>query len=71
MQAENESSCSQLTSIDLLNRPPNPGSDKAIDEFGCTCPYWDNHRGVGRWDEQSKTFLFWINQDCPLHGEAV
>lgn len=46
---------------------PNPGSDEAI-KMGCECPVMDNCHGRGfpRGNEQS----FWINSDCPIHGEV-
>lgn len=40
-----------------------PGSINAI-EHGCSCPVLDNGHGAGRGDG-----LFWINSDCPLHGD--
>ena len=43
----------------------NPGSDEAIKE-GCTCPILDNGHGVG-FELHGET-VFWIAQDCLLHG---
>lgn len=40
-------------------RPPNPGSDAALDQ-GCTCPVLDNGHGRG-------SGPFWISGGCPLH----
>jgi len=40
----------------------NPGSDAAI-KLGCTCPVLDNAHG------RRNDGLFWINGDCPVHGE--
>lgn len=44
---------------------PNPGSDEAI-KLGCTCPVLDNHHGHIGIDNARG---FWVNGDCPLHGE--
>lgn len=33
----------------------------------CTCPRLDNHCGKGCYDDGE---LFWINQNCPLHGNV-
>ena len=44
---------------------PNPGSDEAI-KRGCTCPVRDNARGKGY---MCISGVFWIDDDCPLHGE--
>jgi len=49
-----------------MNDTPNPGSDEAIKQ-GCTCPQEDNHYGKGCYDDGE---LFWINQNCPLHGNV-
>lgn len=45
-----------------------PGSEKAIEE-GCTCPVMDNHYGRGEVYEGQ--VVYWINEDCPLHGVPV
>ena len=44
---------------------PTPGSDEAIAQ-GCTCPVLDNAHGQGLGDG-----LFWVNQDCPIHGDTL
>lgn len=46
----------------------NPGSKEAI-KNGCLCPIYDNNHGngLGYKDENGKE-MFYINQDCPLHG---
>lgn len=49
-------------------RPPNPGSAEAI-ENGCLCPTEDNVRGNGFPCPGVKGPVFWVNGDCPLHGE--
>jgi len=41
----------------------NPGSPEAI-KAGCLCPVLDNYHGLGLGDGK-----FWINADCPLHGQ--
>lgn len=46
---------------------PNPGSDAGIDQ-GCLCPVLDNGHGD---EELGRTRGFWINGDCPLHGEPA
>ena len=48
-----------------------PGSDKAI-KAGCLCPVLDNAHGRGAWgtwDKPDTEKMFWINGNCPLHGE--
>lgn len=40
---------------------PAPGSDAAL-QLGCTCPVLDNAHG------KRADGLFWISEDCPLHG---
>jgi hypothetical protein len=47
-----------------MSEVPNPGSPEAI-ELGCTCPVLDNGHG------QRVDGLFWMNMDCPIHGEAL
>lgn len=44
----------------------DPGSKSAIRK-GCTCPVEDNNfgKGVNNLDNEP---MFWMNQDCPLHG---
>jgi len=44
---------------------PNPGSPEA-QEQGCTCPVLDNSYGAGVPSENGP--LFWMTEDCPLHG---
>ena len=48
-------------------KTPNPGSNEALDK-GCLCPVLSNAhgRGVGGDGED-----FWINGDCPIHGNDV
>ena len=47
-------------------KPPNPGSDEAI-EMGCTCPVLDNGHGKGfPWGGVDPSF--WISENCPLHA---
>lgn len=48
---------------------PNPGSDEAIKQ-GCKCPRIDNIDMAGVVDENGEP-LYWINEDCPLHGELL
>ncbi len=49
----------------ILNPPP-PGSDEAL-KLGCGCAVIDNHYGKGfHWGGQDNQY--WINGDCPLHG---
>lgn len=43
----------------------NPGSDEALEE-GCSCPVLDNSHGKGIKHQEEE---FWVNFDCPLHGE--
>lgn len=45
----------------------NPGSDKAA-EAGCTCPRMDNRHGQG---SEYGSNMFWINGECPVHGQSV
>ena len=44
---------------------PSPGSDEALAR-GCICPVLDNGRGRG-FPMHGRT-VFWIRDDCPLHG---
>jgi hypothetical protein len=49
---------------------PNPGSVEAI-AMECTCPILDNGRGRGSGMLGSEGQpLFWIADDCPLHGQV-
>ncbi len=46
----------------------NPGSKEARDS-GCTCPVLDNGYGLGcGYRDEKGTMLFYINTDCPVHG---
>ena len=47
---------------------PNPGSAEAQTE-GCKCPIIDNGygKGCGRVNSCGEP-MFWINEECPLHG---
>lgn len=47
--------------------PPNPGSDEALD-LGCSCPVLDNAHGEGL--QYPDGPVFWVNRDCPLHGDC-
>jgi hypothetical protein len=52
---------------------PNPGSDEAV-AAGCTCPVMDNARGRGipiATDEGELQIAYWINGNCPIHGNKV
>lgn len=49
-------------------KPPNPGSPEAVDT-GCLCPVMDNHGGKGFRQSADGDVFFWMNRDCPLHGE--
>lgn len=49
-------------------KPPNPGSDEAIEQ-GCTCPVLDNGHGRGAWTDDKGGELFWITSGCPLHDK--
>jgi len=52
---------------------PNPGSDEAW-ALGCKCPRMDNEWGRGipypRTDglDPVEHPSFWVNGECPLHG---
>ena len=58
----NPGSEGQMTDI------PNPGSDEAIEQ-GCTCPVEDNKHGEGI--PSSIGPLFWMEKDCPVHGDEA
>lgn len=50
-----------------------PGSTAAV-AIGCKCPVSDNSYGRGAYggaalDADGKP-LFWVNDDCPLHGRG-
>lgn len=55
-------------------KPPNPGSDEALD-LGCTCAVLDNYHGRGvPWPrddglDPDEHPSFWVSSDCPLHGQ--
>lgn len=44
---------------------PKPGSDEAI-ALGCECARLDN--GNGRGIILNGERVWWINEDCPIHG---
>jgi hypothetical protein len=46
---------------------PNPGSREALDQ-GCRCAVLDNRHGEGIGRDKDGELIFWINQECPLHG---
>ena len=48
---------------------PNPGSPEAI-ALGCRCPVLDNAYGEGAYQDENGKPVFWINADCPIHGEV-
>lgn len=49
----------------LNNRP---GGDNAV-KNGCTCSVKDNVYGNGyRTDNQGRA-VYWVNDNCPLHGK--
>jgi hypothetical protein len=48
---------------------PNPGSPEAL-VAGCTCPVLDNEHGVGAYVDEHGVPQFWINEECPIHGEV-
>jgi hypothetical protein len=45
---------------------PRPGSPEALRE-GCQCSFPENHDGEGF--PTSVGQQWWINSDCPLHGQ--
>ncbi len=45
----------------------NPGSREALDR-GCKCPVLDNNHGAGIGKDPDGETMFWINDECPLHG---
>ena len=47
----------------------NPGSDEAR-RAGCVCPMLDNAHGRGAWGSEGAKAVFWVRDDCPLHGGA-
>ena len=46
---------------------PNPGSDEAIKK-GCCCAILDNGHGQGFMIDGK--LCFWMNEECPLHGQG-
>lgn len=49
----------------------NPGSREALDA-GCLCPVIDNGRGIEcGWVDDKGQPCFWMNMDCPIHGEEA
>lgn len=52
-----------------MSNKPNPGSPEAL-EKGCLCPQEDNKFGMGVYIQlKDGKKAFWINSQCPLHGE--
>ena len=53
-----------------MNEKPNPGSPEAVEQ-GCECAVIDNQHGRGAaWSHPYVPApMFWINHDCPMHGE--
>jgi hypothetical protein len=54
----------------IMNKPPNPGSDEALDA-GCICAVLDNAHGRGAFDfppDEDGNPMFWITGGCPLHA---
>lgn len=49
---------------------PAPGSAEAS-AAGCKCPVIDNGRGRGAYVGPDGKPLFWLAEDCPLHGQGV
>lgn len=47
---------------------PNPGSDEAIKK-GCVCAVMDNRHGAGCGRSDNGRPLYWITEDCPVHGD--
>lgn len=52
------------------DKQPNPGSDEAIKQ-GCCCPKLDNAMGRGAWGTEGDEAIFWVNANCPLHGNKI
>jgi hypothetical protein len=48
---------------------PNPGSPAAV-ALGCLCPCMENGHGKGAMGGvlHLGSRIFWMNEDCPLHG---
>jgi hypothetical protein len=51
----------------LAIETPNPGSS-AAKSLGCTCAVMDNAHGKGFHIGGHCGKLFYINEDCPIHG---
>ena len=51
---------------------PSPGSEAALDA-GCMCPVIDNHHGAGvtLGGGHGDGPHFWMNTECPLHGDGA
>lgn len=45
----------------------NPGSAEAV-KNGCTCPIMDNCRGRGIPAGKGGEIVFYMSENCPLHG---
>jgi len=54
----------------MTDKLPNPGSDEALEQ-GCLCPVLDNNYGRGASNNEAggHSDIFWINADCPIHGQ--
>lgn len=50
-------------------KAPNPGS-KAARDIGCRCPVLDNAGGRGAWGSEGPDAVFFVNEDCPVHGKG-
>ena len=50
-----------------MSKIPNPGSGEALEQ-GCKCAVLDNRHGKGAFDFGEG--VFWITEDCPLHGKG-
>ena len=54
----------EAAEYDQENKPPNPGSDAAIDA-GCLCPVLDNAHGKGY---MCIPGVFVYTESCPVHN---
>lgn len=52
------------------NSTPNPGTKEAI-AADCKCPVIDNCHGAGAYNDENGKPLFWINGNCPIHGNEL
>lgn len=53
------------------NEVPSPGSYMAVIK-GCKCGILDNNYGDGVYtDKDSGLVMYYINSDCPLHGDVI